>query len=84
MDGAEKVGISICCLIICVGIIGIIDGVYQYPKAAEKANQICEEQGYDFYEDFSRVGILSSEPVAVICKYVENYKEVDMNINRID
>ncbi|KKK56584.1 hypothetical protein LCGC14_3063040 [marine sediment metagenome] len=63
--------------------IGIIDAIYKEPQAAEKANQICQEQGYDFYESFERIGILSKEPVAIKCKYVDNYKEIDMNLRKI-
>ncbi len=63
--------------------IGIIDETYKRPQAAEKANQICQEQGYDFYESFERIGILSDEPVAIKCKYVDNYKEIDMNLRKI-
>ena len=56
----------------------INDGYYKLPQAAENANLICQEQGYDFYESFERIGILSSTPVALQCKYVNNYKEIDL------
>ena len=76
------IGLGIIFFLIVIGGIGIIDGVYKYPQAADKANQICQEQGYDFYEKFSRVGILSTEPVAIKCQHVSSYQEKDININK--
>ncbi len=58
----------------------IYDNLYIIPIAKEKANNICQEQGFDFYESYSRIGLLSKEPVAVICKYVEQYRNIDLNI----
>ncbi len=60
----------------------IYDMVYIVPIVNEKANQYCQERGFDFYEDYSRVGFLSKEPMAIICKYVEQYRDIDLNINR--
>ena len=60
----------------------IYDIVYIVPIVNEKANQYCQEKGFDFYEKYSRVGFLSKEPMAIICKYVEQYREIDLNINR--
>ena len=66
---------------IFVGIpVMIYDDFYIRPIASEKANEHCQEQGFDFYEDYSRIGILSKEPVAIICKYVEQYRDIDLNI----
>ncbi len=62
--------------------IGAIDSIYNLPQAAETANQICQEQGYDFYEDFERIGIFSNEPVAIKCKYVDNYQEMDIKLRQ--
>ena len=62
--------------------LAIIDDTYKIPQAAEKANQICQEQGYDFYESFERIGILSNEPVAIECKYVQNYQEMDIDLRQ--
>ena len=64
--------------LICMLLVAIIDNFYIAPSAAENANIICQEQGYDFYESFERIGILSSTPVAIKCKYVDNYKEIDL------
>jgi len=70
-------------LFIVVGIPLIVyDGVYITPIVDEKANQHCQEKGYDFYEKYSRIGFLSKEPVAIICKYVEQYRNIDLNINK--
>ena len=64
--------------IILIFSFAIYGSCYKLPQAAENANLICQEQGYDFYESFERIGILSSTPVAIQCKYVENYKEIDL------
>ncbi len=68
-------------LLVCLPM-AIIDDTYKFPQAAEKANQICQEQGYDFYEKFERIGILSNEPVAIECKYVQNYQEMDIDLTQ--
>lgn len=68
-------------VVFCV-ISMIVDSAYTLPKASEKANNICKDEGYDFYDSFKRIGLFSSEPVAIKCKYVDNYKDVDMNIRR--
>lgn len=75
-------GIIIGILLLVVVPLLIIDGVYKQPQAAEKANQICQSQGYDFYEDFQRIGILSNEPVAIKCKYVDNYQAMDIALRQ--
>ena len=63
-------------------VVSVIDMTYKEPLAADKANEICKEQGYDSYEKFSRVGFLSNEPIAIRCKYVDNYKDIDMRISK--
>ena len=85
MDRFEIIIISLLlCFLFGLIIFAIIEIGYKYPEAAEKANQICKEQGYDYYEKFERIGILSNEPVAIKCKYVDNYQDIDMNIRRLD
>ena len=67
--------------VLLIGIpLMIYDDFYINPIAKEKSNQHCQEQGFDFYEGYSRIGILSKEPVAIICKYVEQYRDIDLNI----
>ena len=84
MDGKDfAVGAIVTVLIL--GLIGalvfcFIDETYLYPQAAENANQFCQQQGYDFYEDFERIGLFSTTPVAIACKYVDNYQEIDMKL----
>lgn len=75
------VGFLLLLLLLCIPM-AIIDGFYKCPQAAATANQICQEKGYDFYEDFERVGILSTEPVAIKCKYVDNYQEMDIALRQ--
>ena len=70
-------------IIIALSILfGGYDLCYREPVAAETANLICQEQGYDFYESFSRIGLFSSTPVAIKCKYVDNYKEMDIALRQ--
>jgi len=84
-DKFERVGVVFLCLIILVSIllipIAIYDMGYIIPAAADKANVECQLRGYDFYESYERIGILSKEPVAITCKYVEQYREIDLNID---
>ncbi len=60
----------------------IIDTTYKQPQAAENANQICQSKGFDYYEDFERIGFLSTTPVAIKCKYVTNYQEMDIELRQ--
>jgi len=84
MGKVDLIFLSIIVLFLFGSFVGLmVDDAYKKPQAAEKANQICQEHGYDYYEDFKRIGIWSTEPVAIKCKYVENYKEVDMNVRKI-
>jgi len=83
MKVGEIVGCIFIGLFLLTCIFGLIDSLYKYPQAADKANQMCQEQGYDFYEEFKRVRILSVEPVAVKCQYVSSYKDIDLNINKV-
>ena len=70
------------CVVMVVGTPFVIyDTLYIIPIVEEKANQYCQEESFDFYESYSRVGFLSKEPIAIICKYVEQYRNVDLNIN---
>ncbi len=70
-------------LLMVVGIpLAIYDDVYIKPQASEKANEYCVERGFDFYEDYKRIGFLSKEPVAIICKYVDQYRDIDLNLIR--
>ena len=89
MDGGD---IAITCFVIFFGLIilfliasipfMVIDLSYKFPQAAENANQICQEKGFDYYEDFQRIGFLSTEPVAIKCKYVTNYQEMDIALRQ--
>ena len=74
-------GLLILFLIFTIPIL-VIDATYKQPQAAENANQICQEKGFDYYEDFERIGFLSTEPVAIKCKYVDNYQEMDIALRQ--
>ncbi len=57
----------------------LYDQLYVMPQASQKANLHCQDMGFDFYESYSRIGILSKNPVAIKCKYVDQYKQIDLN-----
>ncbi len=78
----ETVGIFLAVCLLGVAGFALIDCIYKVPQAAENANLICQEQGYDFYEKYSRIGIWSTTPVAIKCQYVSSYQERDININK--
>ncbi len=90
MDKEDNFGERMCIIftiIVCVLMIwGItfstIDTIYKLPEAAENANQICQSKGFDYYEDFQRIGFLSTKPVAIKCKYVTNYQEMDIALRQ--
>ena len=68
-------------LLVIIGTpLSIYDSYYIKPHASEKANEYCVERGFDFYEDYVRIGFLSKEPVAIICKYVDQYRDIDFNL----
>lgn len=66
-----------------IGAIVFVCGLYECffirPYADDNANKICQEQGFDFYESYSRVGLFSKEPIALRCKYVDQYRLIDIN-----
>ncbi|GAF76185.1 unnamed protein product [marine sediment metagenome] len=65
-------------LMLCVGL----DILYIKPLAAEDANHFCKLQGYDSYDDFQRTGLFSTKAIAVRCKYVPNYQQMDIDIKQ--
>lgn len=40
------------------------------------------QNGILHFSDFERIGLLSNEPVAIKCKYVDNYKEMDIRLRQ--
>ena len=83
MDGEDVIiwviGIAIV-LAIVIGIpLAIIDSLYFSPIASDRANSHCEDLEFDFYEDYDRIGLLSKNPVAIRCKYVDQYRQIDLN-----
>ena len=81
IDGFEIFMFLMGILVVCFLTGSLVDVIYKHPQAAEIANNLCQEQGYDFYEKFLRVGIWSTTPVAIKCQYVSSYSEKDLNIN---
>ena len=83
----DEIMLSLVCVFFALIIIGLIifgigavyDGIYISPIASDKANIHCKGLGFDFYESYKRVGIFSKTPIAVKCKYVEQYRKIDLN-----
>lgn len=74
--------IGLLLILFFVSIIGvIIDSIYTQPMASEKANKFCMQMGFDFYEGYERIGLFSTTPVAIKCKYVEQYRKLDGNLD---
>ena len=64
------------------GGLSFYDSFWVEPLASEKANEYCKEIGFDFYESYDRVGLVSKTPIAIKCKYVEQYRQIDINSNK--
>ncbi len=74
--------VSIFLLVFLIFIpIGIYDELYIKPVAANKANNYCISLGFDQYKSFSRIGILSENPVAIKCEYAERYTDLGVRVN---
>ncbi len=74
--------VGILLLIFLVGMpIWIYDSLYVKPVAANRANDYCRSLGLDQYKSFSRVGILSENPVAIKCEYAERYTDLGVRTN---
>ncbi len=61
--------------------ITIYDNLYVKPIADNKANDYCKMLGFDQYKEFSRIGMLSKEPVAIKCEYAERYTDLGVRSN---
>lgn len=53
-----------------------IDAIYKEPIAADEANKICKQRGFDQHKSFDRKGLLSTKPVAIKCEYSEKYTDL--------
>ena len=74
--------VSLLVLLIVVGLpIGFYDIFYVKPIADNKANDYCRSLGFDQYKEYSRVGILSKNPVAIKCEYAERYTDLGVRSN---
>ena len=74
-------GISLLVVIIG-GLVSFYDSFWVEPLTSEKANEYCKKQGFDFYESYERIGLVSKSPIAIRCKYVEQYRQIDINSNK--
>jgi len=59
------------------------DQFYIKPIADNNANDYCRSLGFDQYKEFSRVGILSKNPVAIKCEYAEKYTNLGVRSNEV-
>jgi len=76
-------GILYCMLLLAIIALptALYDDIYIEPIAANKANEHCKISGFDQYKDFSRVGLLSKEPIAIQCEYSEKYTDLGVRSN---
>lgn len=63
-------------LLIVGGILGMVDMTYLAPIADNAANTHCQRLGFDQYKSYSRIGLLSTEPVGIKCEYAERYTDL--------
>ncbi len=78
MDGFE---LGMFVLFILIIIIGSIDGLFIKPIAKDNANNHCIGLGFDQYKEMSRVGIFSTNPIAIKCEYAERYSDLGIRTN---
>jgi len=62
--------------LIVLVILNAMDGLYVRPIADNNANNYCRELGFDQYKDYSRLGLLSENPIAIKCEYAERYTDL--------
>lgn len=60
----------------------VIDDVYIEPIADSRANTYCQENGFDQYKSYSRVGIWSDVPIGIKCEYAERYTDLGVRANQ--
>ena len=65
-----------------ISLNGQDNNMKNYTTAAEDANHLCKMQGYDSYDDFQRAGLFSAKAIAVRCKYVDNYQQMDIDLKQ--
>ena len=61
--------------------LGAYDAVFIEPIAANNANNYCQDIGFDQYKSFSRIGLLSENPVGIKCEYAERYTDLGVRVN---
>lgn len=79
MDGAEIFMVFMMCVFFAVligGVVMLYDETFVRPIAADNANNHCNSLGFDQYKSFSRVGLLSEDPVGIKCEYAERYTDL--------
>ena len=84
MDGMKMINICFVVFLlfgVLVIVTMIVDQFYVMPLAAEKANTYCRNNGFDQHKTFSRVGLLSEEPVGIKCEYAEKYTDLGIRSN---
>jgi len=56
--------------------VAMVDDIWIRPIASERANEYCIAHGFDQYKSYSRIGFLSTEPIAIKCEYAERYTDL--------
>ena len=68
-------------ILILVGVCLIYDEAYLIPIADATANSYCKANGFDQFISYSRVGLFSSEPLAIRCEYAERFTDLGVRTN---
>ncbi len=81
MDGFEFCFMLLWILLAIGIIITIPDELYFKQIAKDNANNHCRGLGFDQYKEMSRVGIFSTNPIAIKCEYAERYSDLGVRTN---
>ena len=58
-----------------LGII-LYDSLYYLPVADDNANKNCKSNGFDQFKSYSRIGLLSTNPIGIKCEFAEKYTDL--------
>jgi hypothetical protein len=81
MDKMELFFIGAITLFIILILTSLIDNSFMIPMASQKANEICQEKGFDQFLSYERIGFFSTHPIAVKCQYAEKYTDLGVQTN---
>ncbi len=82
MNKKGQIGLGIFIALFIIGLIlGLVDEIYIKPIAKDNANNHCKALGFDQYKEMGRVGLFSTNPVAIKCEYAERYTDLGVRVN---